>query len=388
MDCKELFFAFIRNEACGDASVKLQKEELSTDLLSKLYKLARLHDMAHLVANALSPYESMMEEAVREKFRKQKMLSFFRYETMNYEFQQVSALLEQADLPFIPLKGTILREDYPQPWMRTSCDIDIFVDRKNLDRAINLLVDQLSYRVGEKWTHDVALYSPSGVHIELHFNLVEDGRFGSFQTILPKVWEYTRVREGYRFFTEMTDDMFYFYHIAHMAKHFEIGGCGVRSFLDVWILNHRREFDREKREALLREGGLLTFAQQVEQLADFWFSGVSGTETVQRLENFVLRAGVYGTTENMVALGQAENGGKALYVLHRIFLPYSALKEQYPIIIRRKWLTPFCQVIRWFRLVFRGGVKQSINELNVNTKLSDERVKQISDLMNEIGLEK
>ena len=39
-----------------------------------------------------------------------------------------------------------------------------------------------------------------------------------------------------------------------MAKHFENGGCGVRPFIDLWILNHRRPFDRAKRESLLRDG--------------------------------------------------------------------------------------------------------------------------------------
>lgn len=29
----------------------------------------------------------------------------------------------------------------------------------------------------------------------------------------------------------MKEEMFYFYHIAHLAKHFEVGGCGIRQII-------------------------------------------------------------------------------------------------------------------------------------------------------------
>ena len=60
------------------------------------------------------------------------------------------------------------------------------------------------------------------------------------------------------------DKMFYFYHVAHMAKHFEIGGCGVRPFLDSYLLLYYAQYRTESCCQLLRKGGLLTFAKAVK----------------------------------------------------------------------------------------------------------------------------
>ena len=56
----------------------------------------------------------------------------------------------------------------------------------------------------------------------------------------------------------MTDEMFYFYHIAHMAKHFEEGGCGIRPFIDLWTLDNIKDVDHDKRDELLSRGNLNT----------------------------------------------------------------------------------------------------------------------------------
>ena len=97
--------------------------------------------------------------------------------------------------------------------------------------------------------------------------------------------------------------MFYFYYIAHMAKHFvETGGCGIRPFLDIWVLNHRIDFDREKRDKLLSDGGLDVFAKQAELLSEVWFGNAEHTEITRQMETYILRGGVYGANTNRIAV--------------------------------------------------------------------------------------
>ena len=76
----------------------------------------------------------------------------------------------------MPLKGSVLRASYPQDWMRTSCDIDILVHREDLERAVELLVEKKQYRREVTNLCDVSLYAPSGVHLELHYDLVLENR--------------------------------------------------------------------------------------------------------------------------------------------------------------------------------------------------------------------
>ena len=51
--------------------------------------------------------------------------AIYRHAQLSYEYVAVCDALETAQIPFIPLKGSVLRKWYPEPWMRTSCDIDI-----------------------------------------------------------------------------------------------------------------------------------------------------------------------------------------------------------------------------------------------------------------------
>ncbi len=40
-----------------------------------------------------------------------------RCEQQEYEFRRLAAALEQAEIPFLPLKGVEMRDFCPEPWM-------------------------------------------------------------------------------------------------------------------------------------------------------------------------------------------------------------------------------------------------------------------------------
>ena len=181
--------------------------------------------------------------------------------------------------------------------------------------------------------------------------------------------------------------MFYFYHIAHMAKHFvATGGCGIRPFLDIWVLNHRIDFDREKREKLLSDGGLDVFAKQAEHLSEVWFGNAEHTKITRQMEEYILRGGVYGTNKNRVVVQQQKKGGKMKYALSKIFIPYDVIKFHYPILQIHKWLTPIMEVRRWGKLIFCGHLKRTVNELKFNSTISEDSAAETRTLLKNVGL--
>ena len=262
--------------------------------------------------------------------------------------------------------GNVWRADRPQRGRYRQfmqCDIDILVHESEVDRIADLLVSEMKYKKEEKSPHDISLYSGGGVHLELHYNLIEDGCIGDMKSVLRSVWDRASAVDGTSEFT-LSDEMFYYYHIAHMAKHFvSTGGCGIRPFVDIWVLNHRISFDRERRNALLSEGGLRTFAKEAEALSEVWFGDGEHTDVTQQMQNYVLCGGVYGTTENRVAVQQVKRGGKFRYALSRIWLPYDTLKFHYPSLDGKRALLPFYEMRRWCKLIFCGGAKRGMNEL-------------------------
>lgn len=385
----ETLFALLRFEIVGTELCKDIKEGITEEMLPSLFHLAKKHDLAHLIGDVLDKNDLLPEETeAKKRFLQERNMAVYRYEQMQYEFEQICDTLEKAKIPFIPLKGAVLRSLYPEPWMRTSCDIDILVHENDLENVVEMLKGNLGYTCDPKKSHDMQMYAPNGVHLELHYTLIENDILPKANMILSDIWAYTTEERDGVAQKKLTDEAFYFYHIAHMAKHFLFGGCGVKPFLDMWILNHSAliKFDKVKRNDMLSKGGLLKFSEEMEKLSEVWFGQAEYTETIRKIGTYVLQGGVYGTVQNSVAVQQVKKGGKIKYIWSRVWMPYDTLKFRYPSLQRHKWLFPFYQVRRWFHLFSRDKAKQSVRELSMNSNTSKEEQEETLKLLTKLGL--
>ncbi len=369
----------------GITTLSDENETYDPLLMQDVYVMAKHHDLAHIVAYAIKKNSLECDKELFAKFDKQYMLAFFRFQHQKHDLAVISEAFEKSGIKHIPLKGAVMRNFYPAEWMRIGCDIDILVKPEELDKAVEVLKNECSYECVGKGSHDVAFNSAAGTHIELHYDLLEDHINGE-DIVLEKFWDYATPNEGKKYCYAISDDMFYYYHIGHMAKHFINGGCGVRPFLDIWVLNYRIEFNEEKRQKLLSDGGYEKFNKTAKMLSDAWFLGKEYTEIAKAIENYILGGGVYGSLDNMVAVNTAKKGGKFKYLLSRIFLPYNQLKFHYPSLDGRKWLTPIYEVRRWFKIVFCGGLKRSLREINATGDVSQSKQNDAAEFLNELGI--
>ena len=358
---------------------------LSEDACSALLQIAIRHDVAHLLTPMVAMAELSADSPVAKTVEQKKLHAFFRCEQQLYESNRISAWLTKEAIPYLPLKGTVLRPLYPEPWMRSCGDLDILIPKEQLERAVNRLCAE-GFRADPQDSHDVSLYSESGVHVELHFSLT-DPFSDSHDPILDGVWESVHPLAEHPMEQRMTDPFFYYYHIAHMAKHIRtMGGCGIRPFLDLWVLWNRTDPDREAREALLAQGGLLTFGRAAEQLARVWFDGEAHTELTKELEQYVLR-GEQGNKEQEILTNRArQKTGRLSYAFSRIFLRRDLLETQYPVLRKHPSLLPVCQVRRWFRLLFGGKLFSSAEELQANGRLSEQELTRVDNLLRKLEL--
>lgn len=382
----KILISLLRYTVSGGEFDKNDIECLDNESLKQLYNISKKHDMAHIVSKALSDLGVTLSGETGGKFIESQMMALFRYEQGKHELSCICKTLEKARINYLPLKGSIIRNYYHEPWMRTSCDIDILVNKSDLKSAIKNLEDNLKYVYKEKSPHDVSLYSPSGLHLELHHRLIEDKDSEAFEKTLAKVFEYTQKAEGFEYRLNMTSDMFYYFHIAHMAKHFISGGCGIKPLLDLWILEHKAGYKFEDAKELLEKGGLLKFAMAVRKLSEVWFSGVEEDEVSKRMEEYIFAGGVYGNLQNRLSVTQAKKPGKVKYIFRKIFLPFNTIKMYYTVLEKHKWLLPFCEIHRWLRLIFCGGIKRSVNEIKLTHSVNDEQIDKANDLLKNIGL--
>lgn len=382
-----ILFSILQSVICGTQINDFDNRCFFDDTLLELLNISKEHDIAHLIGLGLIDNHLVGQESEYfEKVQQLPMMAVYRHEKMNYEIKRLCETLEKAKIPFIPLKGSVIRKYYPEPWMRTSGDIDILVHEQDLRRAVSYLVDELGYIEQDMGSHDISLCSPSGVHLELHYQLIEQGWANFSNQILNKVWEFVSPKEGYTYWCEMWDDMFYFYHIAHMAKHFEQGGCGIKPYIDLWVLDQIKGNDQAKRDALLADGRLLKFAQVARRLSKVWLENAPLDAVTAGMQGYILRGGVQGNSENRIAIQQQQKGGNMRYLISKIFIPYEVIKFHYPILQKHRWLTPIMEVRRWGKLIFCGHAKRVVKELQYGQNVSKAEANDMRQFLNEIGL--
>lgn len=386
MEVSGVMFALLRFEMFGRELCERAKKALTPEHLPALYKLAKKHDLAHLVGSALEKNGLLPENSeAKKRFLSERNMAIYRLEQQTYEYGRVCQTLEEAGIDFLPLKGSVIRSLYPEPWQRTSCDIDILVPADKLDDASKRLHEALGYELGEKTVNDLSLFAASGVHLELHYDLTECGRFS--RDILGDIWRYARVAEGEKHRFLLCNEALYFYHVAHMVKHFEDGGCGVRPVLDLYLLSQNLQMDTDKREEMLKSYAFSAFAKACEKLARVWFAGEESDPLSERLERYILSGGAYGTLENRVSVQQAKKGGKFRYLLSRIFISNKELKVKYPILEKKPYLTPFYHIKRWFKpITNKGSGKQSLGELSKTSAVDKNKKEENELLLTELGL--
>lgn len=369
----------VKSIACGyclpdDYSVTDSKE---------LYQLAKAHDMAHFIGYAVDKGRiSVAVEEIRKEFLQQYFQARRRVIILEYEIKNIKDVFETSGIDFTPLKGAVLRKIYPDDWMRVSADIDVLVRADELERAEQVLVEKLNYCATNRGAHHDHVTAPSGFHVDLHFTLTE--RDGKAKGILEDVWNRCYVTEGKKHEYQMDEDMFYLFHIFHTAAHFKLGGCGIRPVLDTWLLNHRVEFDQEKRRFLLQQTGLLQFAETMEKLAETWFSGTESVG-IQEVEKYIFNGGLYGGKQR-IAAAQAQNSSRFIYLIKRAFPPIRRMKiVGYPILENWEFLLPFCWIHRLVRGFVQGKGRLVPYEFQ-KTKEETRRSSEIAELFMQLGL--
>jgi hypothetical protein len=203
--------------------------------------------------------------------------------------------------------------------------------------------------------------------------------------VLDRVWEFAFPKEEGSY-TQQTDEAFFVFHqVAHAAHHFGNGGCGIRPFLDLFLLSDRCHPDGNVLSRLLEDADLTDFYTHATALSRVWFENEPHTAVTSEMERYLLQGGVFGTLHNKVALS-ASDTGKGSYVFRRIFMPYSRLKTYYKELDRYPILYPYYQVKRWFRILFGKETAIAVREMQGVADLSSKEKEQNKKMKEALGL--
>lgn len=386
MCVKSIMFSLIRSEICGVALEESIKTELSAEVAKELFTLSNKHDVAHIVASALFKNELLGEEAISAAFEKVFMMAFYRDVQREYSLKEISSILENSNILHILLKGAMLRKYYPQTWMRTSCDVDVLVKNEDVDCAINALCEAGYIRVEDASTHDYNLISPNKIHIELHHTLSQDGEFAKADAILNNIWKNAFPTENRKYLYQLPAEHFILYHLVHMGRHLLHGGCGVRPFIDLWLLEEKMSYDDNKLKEILSSTGLVSLYDTASALSKVWLENQKHTEQTRLLEEYVLSGGVYGTTQNSVKVQAAKGVSKTKSFLNVMFLSRKNLEVLYPKLKKYPILFPLYQFKRWFG-IFNKKKRDKVKQLaKARNTVEQTSVNATKSMLEHLGL--
>ena len=378
-DCKDRLISLLTGAIRGESGQYVLTAPMSDEEIRELYDLAKKHDLTHLIGVALETAEPQDKKRYKPFFG-ESVKAMYRYEWLKGEQEKIYDLLERHRIRYIPLKGAVIRELYREPWHRTSCDIDVLIPEECLEAAVTAFENQLSYTRGKRSRHDVSLKAQNGVHLELHFDIDE------IYVDCAELWTDARPIAPERSRYTLSAEMLMLTHFGHMAKHFVSGGCGLRPFLDLWLMREKLSYDREKLSQMLDSHGLTEFSKVAVGVVDVWFDGKTANETETMAQAFILPAGAYGDLDNKISVTRSAGKSEFSYAVQRIFPPRSSLRIAYPVLDRHPWLLPVCWVRRWLRLIRAGKLKQVKTEYTINRRLDADELNHTRELLKRLQL--
>lgn len=111
-----------------------------SDIINVL-NLVSHHSLSHVVAEAVIKNNVQISETLKNQFERVVFRAAQRYCIMQNALYEEKEILNAQHIPFIVLKGCVMCRYYPQPWIRSCCDIDILVKNEDHQRAKKALIE-------------------------------------------------------------------------------------------------------------------------------------------------------------------------------------------------------------------------------------------------------
>ena len=291
-----------------------------------------------------------------------------RYEKQEKCREYISKLLIENGIDFLFLKGATYAKFYDEPYLRISADIDILVSNNDFNKAKDIIINKGKFILFTEAGNEVTLRK-NGIDIDLQRTLTNDVE------VDEKMFDEVDLSSSNH---ELSDEYKYILVISHTAKHLRENYIGLQFILDLYYLNQLK-LDREFINNKLKIAGLNKFNEINLDMIDVLFNNKKSNDVIDKYIEFLFN--LSENLENMVLVGNANDN----YLFRRIFPKYKTMLRLYPK-VENKLLLPIYYVKRIFDRISQGRSKKALVEINTNRHIDSNKVKEVKDLYNNIGL--
>lgn len=357
---------------------------------SKIIAFSKKQSVLNLVAYAAERLNGKPDEQIM------KFLREYRMQKTVVEAQQELAAcdacekLDEMGIRHMLLKGSVMKNRYPSPDMRTMGDIDILVEADHCREAVDAFVADGFVFVDEGDLHSNV--RKGNAYIELHRAMV-DSNHEVLSDYYGDGFKLAKKSENGEYEYRLSDEDFYVFMIAHIAKHYRYGGLGIRFLLDLYVYEKSLPtLDINYIERELEKIGLKKFYEKIRKISYKWYSGeFDGSFDI--MSEYIVSGGVYGIegTEMQNSyiydhLHEDIRFQKIKTVFKIVFLEYKEMKIRYPILEKKKFLLPLFWIVRFFDTMVHNprNAKQRLDDSKKIVGIDDNMVK----IQRKSGIEK
>lgn len=343
-------------------------EELPPEVdFEELYKLSKSHSVAAMVSYALDKggylkTECMTQELI-QKWASARIGAIRKNLMFDAERKEIFRHLEEIGCWYMPLKGVVLKEMYPDVGMREMADNDILFDESFRENLKEYMVER-GYEVEMygNYVHDSYMKS-SFYNFEMHVVLfrydTRNNWFKYYENIKDSLCKDTQNKFGYHF----TDEDFYIYITAHTYSHYKGGGTGIRSFLDAYVYLKNKKCVLDWKYIISEtsyikidkfESESRKFVQRLFCAENIFQDMQPQSEKEAKMLSYILGSGTYGTLSNkvendisrIVEADETRFSTKLKYCIQRMFPGIDYMRMNYPFLYKYKQLIPFFWIYR------------------------------------------
>ncbi len=328
--------------------------------LQKLFAFAKFHSVESLLFHGLSQQEQLKADPAWKTWSNRADLLVTQSIVQLAERDLLFDAITAAGIPLLPVKGSWLKELYPQIDFRQMSDLDMLIRPEDAQKAERVMLG-LGYAHGEETnTHHLSFFKKPYMEVELHLSLLPENNVN--YTYYRNIWDKVIPVEGSPCLFRLSPEDEYIYYLLHLQHHVLFAGTGIRSFLDSVVYRHvYPNMDQGYLQQEYEKLGIRDFARQIEMLSDCWFvKGSSVPDSLAELEQIVFASGTYGTEERQFQQQVAKINSKYTnpimisihYWMTRLFLPKAEIEKTYPVLKTVPVLLPLFWMVRLFAKLF------------------------------------
>ena len=374
-----------------DSAVHEKQNILPADFdLNAAMKIAKKHQIIPML------YYGALQCGISAKIPQMQQLFVQTCQYVAVNEKQMQALgeifsaFDEAEIDYMPLKGTLLKGMYPKPEMRAMGDADILIRYEQYEETIKPLMEKLEFREGRTSDNEL-VWEKTYAYIELHRRLLPSYN-KDYYAYYGDGWRLAKLQTGTRYGMSDEDQMVFLF--THFAKHYRDAGIGIRHLVDLQIyLDKYPALDQNYICQQMERLQLREFYENILATLKVWFAEETADQTTEFITQIVFNSGVYGTEQAHVlsdALKLSKKTGKSRKIrqskfISELFPDYGYMCKRYPKLKGKKILLPIFWMMRLISAMFHGkrvqAKKKRLDYIN------DQNVADYQQALNFVGLD-